>query len=105
MIEVGRSWKWCGALGVLLLASTFAGAAVLFEGERKTDVFVSYCTNAVATARLVPGLTWQRMPAAIDIAAVYGAGVSTKASAAAESFLRFLESADGHAILERYGFQ
>jgi ABC-type molybdate transport system substrate-binding protein len=32
-------------------------------------------------------------------------GVSAKASPPAESFLRFLESADGRAIFERYGFQ
>jgi molybdenum ABC transporter molybdate-binding protein len=77
----------------------------LFQGERQTDVFVSYCTNAVATARAVPGLTWQRLPDNIDVAAVYGAGASAKASDAAESFLHFLKSADGRAIFERYGFQ
>ncbi len=65
----------------------------LFQGERSTDLFVSYCTNAVATARAVPGLTWQRLPDDIDVAAVYGAGVSTQASSASEGFLRFLESA------------
>ena len=77
----------------------------LFEGERQADVFVSYCTNAVATSRAVPGLTWQRLPEDIDVAAVYGAGVSVRASDQAESFLRFLESAEGRAIFERYGFQ
>lgn len=77
----------------------------LFTGERQADVFVSYCTNAVATSRAVPGLTWQRLPEDIDVAAVYGAGVSARASGHAESFLRFLESAEGRAIFERYGFQ
>jgi ABC-type molybdenum transport system ATPase subunit/photorepair protein PhrA len=58
MIEVGRTWK-IGAMGILLLASTIAHGTRpstqrrLFQGERKTAVFVSYCTNAVATARLV----------------------------------------------------
>jgi molybdenum ABC transporter molybdate-binding protein len=77
----------------------------LFEGERQTDLFVSYCTNAVATARAVPGLTWQRLPDDIDVAAAYGVGVSSKAAAPAESFLRFLQSTEGRAIFERYGFQ
>ncbi|MCU0972769.1 MAG: molybdate ABC transporter substrate-binding protein [Burkholderiales bacterium] len=77
----------------------------LFQGERKTDIFVSYCTNAVATARAVPGLTWQRLPEYIDVAAIYGAGVSTQAAPASEGFLRFLESPDGRRIFERYGFQ
>jgi molybdate transport system substrate-binding protein len=77
----------------------------LFQGERETDIFVSYCTNAVATARAVPGLTWQRLPEYIDVAAIYGAGVSTQAASASEGFLRFLESPDGRRIFERYGFQ
>jgi molybdenum ABC transporter molybdate-binding protein len=77
----------------------------LFHGERRTDLFVSYCTNAVATARAVPGLTWQRLPDDVDVAAVYGAGVSAQASSASAGFLRFLESADGRRIFERYGFQ
>lgn len=79
--------------------------AALFQGERQTDVFVSYCTNAVATAHAVPGLTWERLPDDIDVAAVYGVGVSARAEAPAEAFLRFLESAEGRAILARYGFQ
>jgi molybdate transport system substrate-binding protein len=77
----------------------------LFQGERKTDLFVSYCTNAVATARAVTGVTWTRLPDDIDVAAVYGAGLSGKASREAEQFLLFLESPEGHRIFERYGFQ
>jgi ABC-type molybdate transport system substrate-binding protein len=77
----------------------------LFQGARKTDVFVSYCTNAVATAKAVPGLTWQRLPDDIDVAAVYGAGLSAGVPEQTESFLRFLESAEGRGIFERYGFQ
>jgi molybdenum ABC transporter molybdate-binding protein len=77
----------------------------LFQGERQTELFVSYCTNAVATARAVPGLTWTFLPEDIDVAAVYGAGVSSKASAETEDFIRFLMSPDGRKIFERYGFQ
>ena len=77
----------------------------LFQDERKTDLFVSYCTNAVATARAVPGLTWMFLPEDIDVAALYGAGVSAKASPESEAFFRFLMSPDGRKIFERYGFQ
>jgi ABC-type molybdate transport system substrate-binding protein len=77
----------------------------LFEGNRKADLFVSYCTNAVATEKAVPGLTWTRLPEDIDVAAVYGAGLSVKASPEAENFLRFLKNPEGRRIFERYGFQ
>ncbi len=77
----------------------------LFQGERKADVFVTYCTNAVATANAVPGLSWIRLPSEINVGAVYGAGVSAKANAEVEGFLRFLESPDGRRIFEHYGFQ
>jgi ABC-type molybdate transport system substrate-binding protein len=77
----------------------------LFEGDRKTDLFVSYCTNAVATAHAVAGVTWTRLPDGIDVAAIYGSGLSPAASREAEQFLRFLEGPDGRSIFERFGFQ
>jgi molybdenum ABC transporter molybdate-binding protein len=72
--------------------------------EDKADVFVSYCTNAVATAREVPGLTWVRLPESINVGAVYGLGVATDAGPAAEGFAAFALGPEGQAILDRFGF-
>lgn len=77
----------------------------LFQGERKTDLFVSYCTNAVAAAKSVPGLTWARLPEEINVGALYGAGVAAKAQPEADAFLRFLTGPEGRMIFARYGFQ
>lgn len=53
--------------------------------EDKADVFVSYCTNAVATAREVPGLSYVRIPEDINVAAVYGMGLAPDADAETEA--------------------
>ena len=76
----------------------------VFEGNQ-ADVFVSYCTNAVATAAQVPGLTWVKLPDEINVGAVYGMGVATRAGDAAKAFADFVRSEDGQAILAKYGFK
>ena len=73
--------------------------------ESKADVFVSYCTNAVATANEVPGLTWVRLPETINVGAVYGLGVASAAGAEADAFAEFVLGAEGQAILDRFGFK
>jgi molybdenum ABC transporter molybdate-binding protein len=77
-------------------------AAVFRDG--KADVFVSYCTNAVATASELPGLTWVRLPDSINVGAVYGLGVAADASPGARALADFIFGPDGQAILERHGF-
>lgn len=72
--------------------------------EDKADVFVSYCTNAVATEKEVPGLTWQRIPDDINVAAVYGMGMSPEAGPATEALAAYILG-PGQTILERYGFR
>lgn len=76
----------------------------VFEA-RQADVFVSYCTNAVATAAQVPGLSWVKLPDDINVGAVYGMGVASKAGDAARDFAGFVKSEAGQAILEKYGFK
>lgn len=73
--------------------------------ERKADVFVTYCTNAVATVSLMPGLNWARFPDAVNVAAVYGIGVGTLAPREADALVDFILSAEGRKIFGRYGFK
>lgn len=77
---------------------------VVFE-EDKADVFVSYCTNAVATAREVAGLTHVRIPEQINVAAEYGMGLAPDAGAETEGLAAFIQGPRGREILGRYGFQ
>lgn len=73
--------------------------------EDRADVFVSYCTNAVATAKEVPGLTYVRIPEEINVAAVYGIGLAPDADTATRGLADFILGPEGQEILERYGFK
>lgn len=73
--------------------------------EDKADVFVSYCTNAVATAEEVPGLSYLRIPEFINVAAVYGMGLAPDAGEESRALADYILGEAGQSILERYGFK
>jgi len=73
--------------------------------EQRADLFITYCTNAVATAKFVPGLTWVRFGADINVSGTYTIGVTEAGGKAAEELVSLVMSPDGQAILERYGFK
>jgi len=73
--------------------------------EKRADLFITYCTNAVATAREVPGLTWLRFDADINVPGAYTIGATQSGGKAAEEFVSLVLSPEGQAILERYGFK
>ncbi len=73
--------------------------------EKRTDLFITYCTNAVATAKAVPGLAWARFGADVNVAGAYTIGVTEAGGKAAAEFVALVMSAEGQAILERYGFK
>ena len=73
--------------------------------DKKADVFVTYCTGAVDTAALIPGLTWARFPESINVAAVYGIGVAANAPKDADAFVAFATGPEGRKIFDRYGFK
>lgn len=73
--------------------------------EDKADVFVSYCTNAVATSAQVDGLTYVRIPDDINVAAVYAMGLAPDAGADSKALAAYIGGPDGQAILEKYGFK
>lgn len=73
--------------------------------ERRADLFVTYCTGAVATAKAVPGLVWARFGPEVNVEGAYAMGAADAGGKAAEEFVALVMSSDGQAILERYGFK
>jgi molybdate transport system substrate-binding protein len=73
--------------------------------DKKADVFITYCTGAVDTAAMIPGLTWARFPDQINVAAVYGIGVSVNAAKEVDAFVQFVTGPEGRRIFDRYGFK
>ena len=73
--------------------------------EKRADLFITYCTGAVATAKAVPGLTWQRFGTDVNVLGAYAIGATEAGGKAAEEFVSLVLSPEGQAILERYGFK
>ncbi len=74
-------------------------------GEKKADVFLTYCTNAVLAQKEVPELKVIRIPEELAVGADYGLIVNNKASGEAWRFGMFILSPDGQSILAKYGFE
>jgi molybdenum ABC transporter molybdate-binding protein len=73
--------------------------------RRQADVFVTYCSNAVATARILKGVTFDRFPELINVAAIYGIGVSKTAPPEANAFVSYAVGIKGRRIFARYGLR
>jgi ABC-type molybdate transport system substrate-binding protein len=72
--------------------------------EGRADVFLTYCTNAVAAQREVPRLKVVQVPAELQVGAAYGLTVRADAPPAARAFVAYVLSAEGQAVLQRAGF-
>jgi ABC-type molybdate transport system substrate-binding protein len=72
--------------------------------ERQADVFLTYCTNAVAAQAEVPRLRVVQLPAALQVGAAYGLTVRADASAAAQAFAQDVRQLQAQAVLQRLGF-
>jgi molybdate transport system substrate-binding protein len=72
--------------------------------ERKADVFLTYCTNALAAQEENARLRIVQVPAPLAVGADYGLAVLNGASAAAERFAGFIAAERGQAILGKHGF-
>lgn len=77
-------------------------AWVMEQGQ--ADVFLTYCTNAVASQKEVPRLKLVQVPAALQVGAAYGLTVKRGAPASAEAFAQALLAPPAQAALARYGF-
>lgn len=72
-------------------------------GDGQADVFVTYCTNAVAAQREVPSLTIISVPPDLQVAARYGVA-ARQGDARAAQLLQYMLSPSAQAVLQRYGF-
>ncbi|MNS90789.1 molybdate ABC transporter periplasmic molybdate-binding protein [compost metagenome] len=72
--------------------------------QRQADVFLTYCTNAVAAQAEVPRLRVVQLPASLQVGAAYGLTVRNGAPAAAQAFARALQEPAAQAVFQRLGF-
>jgi molybdenum ABC transporter molybdate-binding protein len=73
-------------------------------GERKADIFLTYCTNAIAAMREVQGAKMVEIPDDLAVGATYTLAVMNDAPPAAMRFALYILSTPGQTILRRYGF-
>lgn len=71
----------------------------------QADVFLTYCTNAVASRREVPRLQVVPLPPQLQVGAAYGLTVRKDAPPAAREFSVFVLSPPAQAVFRRLGFQ
>jgi molybdenum ABC transporter molybdate-binding protein len=83
-----------------------AGRSVyaMLAGEGKADIFLTYCTNAIAAHAENAKLHIVQIPPSLAVGADYGLTVMKGARAEAESLARYIVSAPAQAVLSRYGF-
>lgn len=72
--------------------------------QRQADVFLTYCTNAVAAQAEVPRLRVVQLPATLQVGAAYGLTVRSDAPASATNFAQTLLQPPAQAVLQRMGF-
>jgi molybdate transport system substrate-binding protein len=74
-------------------------------GEKKADVFLTYCTNAVLAKKEVPNLKITQIPEALSVGADYGLLVRNGAPMDAWRLAMYILSPAGQKILAQYGFE
>jgi len=72
--------------------------------ERRADIFLTYCTNAVAARKQNPGQQVVDLPAELSVGADYGLTVIDGTPPIAQALANFIVAPDGEAILASYGF-
>jgi molybdate transport system substrate-binding protein len=72
--------------------------------EGRAEIFLTYCTNALAAQTQYPGQKCVMLPAALAVGADYGLTVMKDAPAGALAFAQFILSRPGQTILARHGF-
>jgi len=76
--------------------------AIVEQGS--ADIFLAYCTAAVAAQKEAPALKIVAIPDALAVGAEYGVVAMKGARPEADRFVSFLRSDAGRAILARHGF-
>src|SRR5690606_25899328 len=73
--------------------------------EKKADVFLTYCTNAVLAQKDAADLQIVRIPDELGVGANYGLTVLKGAPEGARKLADFILSPEGQKILRGYGFE
>ncbi len=73
--------------------------------EKKADVFLTYCTNAVAARKKSSNLQVIQVPAALAVGADYALIVKKDADEDAWRLALYILSPEGQNILKEYGFE
>lgn len=74
-------------------------------GEKKADVFLTYCTNALLAQKEVQSLKIVKIPEDLSVGADYGIVVRNGASSEAWQLAMYILSPEGQEILTRFGFK
>ncbi|MBY6186579.1 molybdate ABC transporter substrate-binding protein [Marinobacter hydrocarbonoclasticus] len=72
--------------------------------EKRADLFITYCTNAVLAQKQEPQLQIVQVPSELAVGASYGLVVNKDARPQAWDLAMFILSEQGQSILNRYGF-
>lgn len=72
--------------------------------EGRADIFLTYCTNALAAQKENPAQQIVALPEKLSVGADYGLTVMNGAPAAAQAFARFIVSPDAQKIMTGHGF-
>src|SRR5215470_7070525 len=93
-----RSWRGTGSAAS---AKPPPGRTVYgwHVAEEHADIFLTYCTNALAAQKENPGQQIVNLPDNLAVGADYGLAVLSSSSAVAKQFANFIMSPDGQAIL------
>jgi ABC-type molybdate transport system substrate-binding protein len=75
-----------------------------FVGQGAADIFLTYCTSALAAQRENPGQQIVSLPDALAVGADYGMTVMNGATPSAYKFALFILSAEGQRTLAKHGF-
>lgn len=70
----------------------------------QADLFLTYCTNAVAAQKENPRLQVVPVPPELSVGARYGITLLKGSSEQARRFVTYLLSGEGQTVLESYGF-
>ena len=76
--------------------------ALVADGN--ADIFLTYCTNALAAQKQYFGQQTIELPEALSVGADYGLTVISGAPEAAQEFVEFILSAEGQKFLTSFGF-
>jgi molybdate transport system substrate-binding protein len=83
-----------------------AGRSVyaMLVGEGKADIFLTYCTNAIAAHAENAALRMVQIPPTLSVGADYGLTALKGARAEAQNLAQYILSAPAQSILSKYGF-